>query len=178
MFKKLALSLVMVLFLALPVMAENVYISIGGSHVIENIDTKTHLIDLDNTQGLNLRAGKILNDNLAIEITYDYLSPFTWSGYGLTANLDIQTLILAGKLTAGDKLKPYLTAGMGLMHGELNISYLSDSETDLCGKAGIGIDCMITDKVSLGLETAYIIGLNDLDQVRYIQTTCGIAYHF
>ncbi len=177
MFKKLAISLITILFLALPVAAD-MYISVGGSYVIENIDTEISQVELDNTQGLNLRVGNQINDNFAIELTYDYLDSFTWSGYGLNINVDIETLMLAAKITAGEKLKPYLTAGAGIMRGELSVLGMSESETDLCGKIGAGIDYMITDNISLGIEGAYILGFNDLDQIEYLQTTCGIAYHF
>ena len=180
--KKLITLIIAVLFIATPVLAEDMYIGVGGSYVYEDIDSGISEVDFDDTQGLNLRAGYNINDNLALELTYDYLEEFNWSGYGINADVDIETLMLAVKISAGEEIKPYLTVGAGVMRGKLDVSWLgmsvSESETDLCAKAGVGVDCFVTDDMSIMVEGAYVWGLNDLDDVGYTMITCGVAYHF
>ncbi len=167
-----------IVFVATPAWAEGMYIGVGGSYVYEDIDTGIGT-DFDNTQGLNLRAGYNINNNLAVEVVYDYLDEFNMDNNVIDATLDIETLMLAVKLSAGDKIRPYLTGGAGVMQGKLNISTgQSESETDLCAKAGAGIDYKITDDMSLMTEAAYIFGFDDLDDIGYTQITCGVAYHF
>jgi len=180
MIKRLILAFMAVLLMSVPAMAEDTYISIGGVYAIENFDTG--LIDFDNTEGLNLRAGCNITDTFAVELTYDYLPGFSWSYDGLSADADIETLMLAGKLSTGEKVRPYFTGGIGVMRGDLTVSYLGQaltaSESDMCGKAGIGVDYFIEDNVSLGLEGAYVVGFGDMDMVEYTMITCGVALHF
>ncbi|MBW2174083.1 MAG: hypothetical protein JRF64_05460 [Deltaproteobacteria bacterium] len=53
-----------------------------------------------------------------------------------------------------------------------------DDEADLCVKLGLGADYFATENVSIGLEAAYVWGLSDVEEVRYVDLTLGVAYHF
>jgi len=179
--KKLITLLIAVIVLAFNsnAIANDMYIGVGGTYAIEDFNTN---VDFDNTEGLNLKTGYKFDKNISIELSYDYLPGFTWTDGDISAEADIETLMLAVKITAGDKVKPYLTGGAGLMRGDLNVSYLgqsvSVSENGMCAKTGIGIDYFIKDNISIGFESSYIWGLNDMDGVDYVTVTYGIAYHF
>ena len=173
---KITLLIIAVLFLTTPVYAEDVYVGIGGTYAYENFDAG---VDYSNTEGLNLKAGYIINDNLAIELNYDYLQDFKYSGEIISATADVETLILAVKISTGEKVKPYIVGGLGVMRGELTASTgQSESETDMCAKSGVGVDYFVTDDVSVGIEGAYVWGFNDLEGVEYTQIICGVSYHF
>ena len=177
--KKILILTIIGLFLsAMPVMAE-MYVGIGGSYVYENFDAG---VDFGDGSGINLKAGYVLNDNVAIELSYDYLQDFDYSDAVVSVEADIETLMAAVKISTGEELRTYLIGGLGVMRGELTAEAFglrdSASENDLCAKAGAGIDYFVTDEVSVGVEGAYVWGFGDLDGVEYTQVTCGVAYHF
>ena len=176
---KITLLIIAVLFLTTPVYAEDVYVGIGGTYAYENFDVG---VDFGDGSGINLKAGYVLNDNVAIELSYDYLQDFDYSDAVVSAEADIETLMAAVKISTGEELRTYLIGGLGVMRGELIAEAFglrdSASENDLCAKAGAGIDYFVTDEVSVGVEGAYVWGFNDLEGVEYTQIICGVSYHF
>ncbi|MDY6854023.1 MAG: outer membrane beta-barrel protein [Thermodesulfobacteriota bacterium] len=54
----------------------------------------------------------------------------------------------------------------------------NDSMSDMCSKFGLGADIFINDNWSIGIETSFIFGEGDLDKIKYMKATAGIAYHF
>jgi len=92
---------------------------------------------------------------------------------------EVWTLMLLTKFSAdiGTGMpKPFLVAGGGLMYVEVGGG--ADDEADLCVKLGLGADYFATENVSIGLEGAYVWGLNDVEEVRYVDLTLGVAYYF
>jgi len=82
-----------------------------------------------------------------------------------------------------EKVKLSTVVGAGLMHtdselpDETSIS-VSDDETDLCAKVGLGLDFFAFQDISLGIEGNYTFGFGDLDDIMYFNFTIGAAYHF
>lgn len=181
------------------------YIGIGGSYAYEDFDVDDEDIgaigpdmDFDNTWGINLKAGYHFNKLFSVEFDFDYLPGFecdesiTYLGVPISvdAEADITTYMLAAKISPdlGSKItKPFVVVGFGMMHGEIDITASapgfgsasdSDSETDTCAKLGLGVDFFARKNVSIGVEGNYVWGFGDMDEVRYINLTCGVAYHF
>lgn len=181
------------------------YVGLGGSYALENfnedemgINENTGAnIDFDNATGINVKVGYQLTDLFALEFDFNKLSSFdgsdtvTYSGYPLTldAKIDITTYMLVAKFTPALNLKsakPFIVAGYGIMEGDMDVdgSLLgipiseSDSESDQAVKAGIGIDFFVNENVSIGIEGDYVVGLGDLDNIKYTNLSLGAAYHF
>ena len=180
------------------------YIGIGGSYAYEDFDIEDEDfeemgldVDFDNTQGINLKAGYHFNKLFSLEFNFDLLSSFEWDDsttylgvpVNVDAEADITTYMLAGKISpdfGSEIIRPFVVAGFGIMHGEIDVTASapgysfsdSDSETDTCAKIGIGVDFFAKENVSIGLEGNYVWGFGDMDEVRYMNYTLGVAYHF
>ena len=181
------------------------YIEIGGSYAYENFDMDDEDIeaigldvDFDNTWGINLKAGYHLNKLFSVEFDFNYLPDFEWDDsttylgvpISVDAEADITTYMLVGKISPdlGSKItRPFVVVGFGVMHGEMDVTAsalgfgstsASDSDTDACAKIGLGVDFFARKDVSIGVEGNYVWGFGDMDEVRYINLTCGVAYHF
>lgn len=203
------------------------YIGIGGSYAQQDFDINSDVSswlnnhgvndDFSNTGGINLKVGYRINDMGSLELVLDHLPGFDWdyersyscsryyANEKLSADVDITTLMLAGKVTpdfGSDIIRPFITAGIGLMYKELDVelkqtvtgrynSYsnkagLSESDISPCFKLGAGIDFFIKDNISLGIEAAYVVGAGSLelleqeiiDECKYMNYTFGAAYYF
>lgn len=179
-----------------------IYIGIGGSYVIENFDVKPENIlgttydpDFDDTRGVNVKIGNHFTEWFSLEFDYDYLFDFesekTLNIIGLPVktelNAQINTYMIVAKFSAGSMMvQPFLVAGGGMMNVEADAkasaletsAFDSDSETDPCAKAGLGLNFFLNDNVSIEMEGAHVWGFNDLDEIRYFSLTLGLGYHF
>jgi len=60
----------------------------------------------------------------------------------------------------------------------------SESDTQACGKVGLGVDWWATPEVTVGLEGTYVFGFSDHDfdgaeiGISYFNIGLGVAYHF
>jgi len=178
------------------------YFGVGGSYIAEDVDLASVSLygavyepDFDDTAGINVKVGGYITEYLSLEMNFDYLFESSWSETRYVyytpvtcqMSAEVWTLMLAGKLfVAPGSLRPFLTAGWGLMRLDLDEKISipgaaissSDNETDMCTKLGVGVDYFIDDNKSLGLEVAYVLGHGDLDEIRYFDYTLGFAYHF
>jgi opacity protein-like surface antigen len=209
---------------------KNVYLGIGGSYAVEDFqhddidfdDTFSVKVDFDDSWGLDLKCGFHVNDFISLEAVYNHCAEFNTDeslsesttvdsttvggNIAVEGGLDINTVMLAGKLSVPWKIRPFIVAGAGLMHaglrGEVTASvsvdgvsesvYVSDSDSDTqgCAKFGGGFDFFATDNVSVGVEGSYVFGFDDatfaldsfsdeiLIDIRYYSFTLGVAYHF
>ncbi len=185
---------------------KGMYIGIGGNYALENFDLdRTPTMDAlglkdwdyDDSPGLNLKAGYQFNRLFAVEFLFDYFFGFdtdqtiSIEGHPIkfSAEGELMTFIVAGKLSpdmGSTTVRPYVTAGLGWMDAELDADISSlgyaiqknTSDSDFCGKVGIGVDFYATKNVSLGIEASYINGFGDVDNIRYTNLNAGVAYHF
>jgi hypothetical protein len=55
----------------------------------------------------------------------------------------------------------------------------SESLSDLCGKLGLGLDVFVNRHLSVGTEVAYVLGLGDVEDFKYLSwTILQAAFHF
>jgi len=182
------------------------YVGIGGNYAIQNFDTDEvnqelspyglHM-NFDDSPGFSARVGYSFSKLFSAELVYDYFSDFSWnqttiiSGTPVTVKMEteIMTFMIAGKLSpnvGSETVRPYITAGAGMMRGKLDLTgtaagftaSASESESDACGKIGVGIDFYATKNISVGFEGSYVMGFGDMDNIRYTNLNLGVAYHF
>lgn len=184
------------------------YVGIGGSWAIENFDTDDleddllNLVDVDFDDGWGGSAtiGYHVNDNCSIAFVYSYLTDFEWDesigGTGvidIDSDLDVMTFMLEGKYSMTGDVSPYVVLGAGAMYADWDgdvtvyaapIASGSESDTQVCGKVGLGVDWWATPEVTIGLEGSYVFGFSDHDfdgaeiGIRYFNIGLGVAYHF
>ena len=168
-----------------------VYFGLGGSYSIEDFDTS---LDYDSKSGGRFKFGYNLNNNISLEFDYDYvffeLDEVRIGGGGYTdsveADLDIMTYLLSMKITPDTRvLKPYVIFGFGVMDAKAeggfgvgDVSFrASADDTDGAARFGLGIDFYPTSVFSIGLEASYVMGISDLENIRYIPCILGFAFH-
>ena len=207
--KKFFVAAVMVLiFLSSNLYAQDtgLYIGIGGNYALQNFDTSDLNndlrpyglnVDFDNSPGFNAKVGYHFSKLFSAEFVYDYFTDFSWSQttrisgvpVAVDAKIKIWTFMIAGKLSpdiGSEVVRPYITAGIGRMHGDLDVTAsaggftaaTSDSADDNCAKFGVGVDFYATKNISVGLEGSYVVGFGDMDNMKYTNLSLGVAYHF
>lgn len=156
--------------------------------MIEYFDTASD-IDYEETCGLNVKVGCHYNRLFSFEFNFDYLPGFERSKsdrYLYSSSvLDITTYMLAAKLTPdinSGSFIPFIVGGLGIMETNYKDSFGrgSYSESDPCAKLGLGVDFFRFETLSIGVEANYVWGLGAgaLDEISYINSTFGVAYHF
>ena len=148
---------------------DDFYVGAGGSYAIESFDDTP---DVDNSWGVNARIGYHTHPLLDVQFDLDYLSKFECG----CSDLEILTYMVALKgyfHQSTEKVKLSTVVGAGIMHADANAD-----DTDWCGKVGLGLDFFTTQEISLGIEGNYTFGFGDLEDIRYLNLTVGVAYHF
>ena len=168
------------------------YMGISGLYAIENLDeqqTKDKFsgpieIDFDDSWGVRVKGGWILNKYFTSEALFEYIAPFEAKTGGNKDELDAMSFTLNGKFTcpAHETFVPYAVVGIGVMNAYEDIVYdgatSKTSDWGVSLRAGLGVDYYINEDFSLELEGAYAAGLGCVDHVRYSTIAFGIAYHF
>lgn len=171
---------------------KNYYIKIDGLCVIESIDeyqTKNkfrgHInVDFSNSWGVQARIGYIFNRYFSTELMCEYIFPFEASLGTTEDKLDVMSFTMNGKFTYPiyKQIIPYVIVGVGPLNAYEDISYKgTNSTTNDWGfaiRGGLGVDYYINQNSSIGLESAYVNGLSDINHIKYITISLGIAYHF
>ncbi len=171
---------------------KNYYIGISGLYAIENLDEQQTQdkfigpieVDFDNSRGVRVMGGYIVNKYFTSEALFDYLDNFEAKTGADTDKLDVMNFTLNGKFTCPDHetVIPYAVVGVGVMNAYEDITFNgATSKTSDWGasfRAGLGIDYYANEDISLQLEGAYTAGLGCVDHVRYTTIALGIAYHF
>ncbi len=105
--------------------------------------------------------------------------------------MEIETTGIAVKLSptmseTHKNLTPYLVLGFGVMNADVGGAFslvfhqysVRGNETDLFYQIGLGLEVLITQRISAMFDVNCVYGLNDLDEINYINNKIGIAYHF
>lgn len=170
-----------------PIRGGGFYVGVGGNYAFENLDDVGD-VDIDAVWGINARAGYQFNKLFSVEFVYDYLDKF--SADDVDAGVQIMTFIIAGKISpniGSEIVRPYITAGAGLMHGEIDSIFYIDgfepikesrSDDNFCAKIGAGIDFYATKNISIDIEGSYVMGFDTMDWIKYVNLNLGVAYHF
>lgn len=112
------------------------------------------------------------------------------------AEMDFFTgMAFARVSTPWNIFKPYLSIGAGMIWQDADVEYsvslqdtsidtstLSDidydSYSDICAKAGIGIEMRPLDKYSFWFEASYTAGFNEMEDIKYSNFTAGASIFF
>jgi opacity protein-like surface antigen len=119
---------------------------------------------------------------------------------GADLEVDVMTFMLEAKYGMSGTFSPFAVVGVGLMYADADYDldasvrldgtsgYFSigdsDSDTQPCGKVGLGVDWWATPDVTVGLEGSYVFGFSEHEfddvetDIRYFNVGLGIAYHF
>lgn len=168
------------------------YVGAGGVYSKLDFDIRD---EFDSTIGINLKAGYRVNDICSWELSFDHLPGFNWKNptnyKSLKAKVNINTIMIVSKIAPDFGLysvKPFIMAGLGLMHSKLKIEdtnntkgfYASAYEINPCFKLGAGVDYFVKDNMALNAEISYVLGTGTLavKDSRHINYTFGVAYYF
>lgn len=168
------------------------YVGVGGTYMFPNFDYGD-TVDWDSyAWGLNAKIGYRLARTLYIQMDVDYVLPIDGvlkANESIGGDVEILTGIvsLKGYFPQFTIIKPYVIAGAGIMH--YNVDYNAaarasgfqlpdDDETSFCFKVGGGVDFFINDSVSFGIEGNYTGGMEDVDEVEYINIGAGLNFYF
>jgi opacity protein-like surface antigen len=170
----------LLLALALPELAaagdfdrSGFYLGVGGSYTAalwdEELEDEFGIpVNVDDAWGVNARAGVRIWKALAVEAQYEWLDAyaaevnnveaFEVESHALTANLKLYLPIW--------RIHPYLLAGVGFAHIELDDSLglgLSESETSLAGRGALGLDVYLTEHIALYAEGGVLVVDEEID---------------
>lgn len=166
---------------------KDLYIGVGGSYAIENFD-EVH--PLDDSWGFNAKIGYQFHEDLKLQFDFDYLFKFEGDGHREKFKGDVKILTyifsLKGYFPVNyHNIRPFIIAGGGVMYADADVKSSSGSEpsfapheTHFCGKLGGGLDWLVSERFTLGLEGNYTVGTKDLIDVRYFHFILGATYHF
>jgi opacity protein-like surface antigen len=169
------------------------YIGAGGQHAWENFQNVPSDVNVDDSWGLNFRAGYQLNRYLAIEANYDWYDGFDWkfnhNNYydnNLDVKLEVQTLLFDLKAMYPIKnFVPYVRVGGGWMWANFDVRnsyynshYESDTFDDFAWDVGGGFSVYLTPNICIGPSFRYVMGTGDVDNIRYSTLGFGLEFHF
>jgi len=164
-------------------------ISIGGSYQITNLALNEDAVDWEgNSWGIFAKLGYRLSHTVFFQLDVDYIPEI--EGVFKTDNSakeEVEVLTgnfsLKGYLPNTTTLKPFVVAGFGIMHYDIDLNdeakslgyYLNfEDETSLCFKVGGGLDFFINQSAAIGAEANYTAG-NDIGYYNFILSA---AFYF
>jgi opacity protein-like surface antigen len=163
------------------------YVGLGASHQGNNYDFED-VVDWDeSTWGINAKFGYRLTPVVSFQFDVDWIPEVEGvlkSDRSLGGEVAVYTGIfsLKGYFPTSKPVKPFIIAGFGIMHYDLDstqsLGAASDDKTDLCFKIGGGLDVFINESFSIGLEGNYTAGREKVDAIEYWNFILGAAYHF
>lgn len=157
-------------------------IGIGGSYQITNLALNEDAVDWEgNSWGIYAKLSYRLSHTVFFQLDVDYIPEI--EGVFKTDNSakeEVEVLTgnfsLKGYLPNTTTLKPFVVAGFGIMHYDIDLNdeakslgyYLKfEDETSLCFKVGGGLDFFINQSAAIGAEANYTAG-NDIGYYNFI----------
>lgn len=147
---------------------------------LENFDLvgTNETIEKEESWGLNLKFGYVLDEYISLEIDYDFIKGFEgillYNNSYIAIDMQIYTIMPMFKTSIGsDKYKNYFSTGLGYMHMDWG-----GVKTDVCWKAGVGFDYFFTKNLSLGANINYVVGLGDVKFVEYYNGSLDLSFIF
>jgi len=149
-------------------------------------------VKVDETIGVDLRAGYRIHRNLAAEVQFQWLSDVKVKAAGIKL-LEVETWTLTGNLKVyaltdriaavlmGGRVQPFLLAGVGLMHfdiGDPLVPLTDDDGQDLAARFGAGIDFYATKEIGFCFDVTYLIATGDVDGLDHVGLSLGAIYRF
>lgn len=180
--KSLGLVICMLATLAIPSAVEaqddygrtGVYIGGGMGFGFEQFEG-TDGLNIGTGVGGDLWAGYRFHPNVAAELQLEYLDRFDLGP--IEGNALTFTGNLKGYLTTG-RVQPFAVVGAGVTRAEFKLFGSSASETDFSARFGGGLDCYVTERVSLGAAASYVLTTGSIDGFDYVSLVFGAQYRF
>ena len=168
------------------------YIGISTLYAFESFDEENTQdkfmgnvsVDFDNTWGLQIKGGYIINEYFSGEGRVEYLIPAESElGYDYESDLEVFNASLNGKVTIPIKeyFIPYGLLGFGIVNSYEKITGpQSNKKSDwgIGSRIGFGADIPIHQNVAIGFEVSYLLGFGNVDHVRYGTIGIGALYRF
>lgn len=163
------------------------YLGVGASYAISLIDQPVERVTLqqvsvDNSLGINARAGYRFLSWLAAELEYEWTSGFEVKGAGGAKLLRLEgnILTLNGKvILPTGRVQPYLLAGFGgtafSVTDQARLGF-KVSGTGAAGRLGVGVDIYVTPHIVLNLGADVVLTTNDLSQASQLRSQTGLDY--
>jgi len=166
--------------------ARNGYYLIGaGTAAFENFDNAQGYAD--DTLGFNLRAGRRLCSNAAVELEYEwyddfgYMDPSSSPGFPITTsgssvgNTDAWSLMANTKLFAlTGRVQPFALLGAGV----LAVDAGSTDKATFAGRLGGGVDVYVTENFALTVDASYVMPTAGLSDLAFTALSWGGMYRF
>lgn len=147
---------------------------------------------LDDSWGLNARAGLRLLSFLAIEAQYEWMDDFQIQPSNALPNIDITGHTLTGNLKFYipiRRVQPYFLAGFGFTKYKFAAQgFDSYTDTFFAGRVGAGADIYLTKKWAINAEASALLTASDLENIgqnldslsslHYISASLGLMYRF
>jgi len=157
------------------------YLGLAGTAAFENFHN-TGGNSVDDTVGLNARAGYRINETLATELEFEWAQDFQFDGSGGTS-ADIYSLTLNGKYYfLPGRIQPLVVGGVGYAHADVSGGGVDASPDDLTFRFGGGVDFYATEHIVLQLEATYFIPPKawsmTMHDLQYTSLSWGAAYRF
>ena len=171
------------------------YVEISGLYVVEDTNGEQTIakfsgpisIDFDDSWGGQLVFGHIYDDMISFEAMLEYIAQFE-SPLGNDGKGESEMEVVNGSVNAKiscpalNRVKPYIIGGVGILKAFEDISYdgatSRQNDYGVSFRAGGGVDLAVSDTFSVGLEVAYVSGVDDVDHVKYTTVSFGLGYRF
>ncbi len=135
---------------------------------------------VDDSLGLDLRAGVRLHPHFATELAFQWIEGFDVSNGGNLNEIEIWTLtgnVKAYLLTG--QVQPFAMLGMGVMESEKElIGGLVREDTVFVARLGGGLDFYASKNVVLVLEVSYVLPAPSIEELKYLSLSWGFQYRF
>ncbi|MFT4569398.1 MAG: hypothetical protein ACI8TX_000769 [Hyphomicrobiaceae bacterium] len=159
------------------------YLIGAGSYALEQFSGDFKDVG-DDTFGFNVRAGKRVNDRVAVEVQFESFDDFSKSddpdieAWALTANAKIFAMTGC--------VQPYLLIGAGMLSvnedpigGADNVVAAGGRDTEkLLARLGLGTDVYVTENIAVTGDATYLLPTGDIENFNAIAFSLGLMYRF
>ena len=141
-------------------------------------------VDFDNTGGIQLKGGYILNEYLSAEARFEYLIPAESElGFGYESDMEVLNASINGKGTIPLKefFIPYGLFGLSIINSYEKITGTGSqkkSDWGIGSRIGFGADMPVINNVALNFEVSHVFGFGNVDHIQYTTIGIGASYRF
>ncbi len=131
---------------------------------------------LDNATSLGARLGYNIDSKQTLELGYDFMDSIDYKDMVPGRDTDAHQITanyLYHFMEAGDRIRPYLLAGVGVEDFTNNLAGLKDGGI---GNVGLGLKLLLTEAIALRLEARDFIRFSDGGNT--LAYTAGLAFPF
>lgn len=139
-------------------------------------------VEVDPSFGLVGKVGARITPRVALEARYEWMEDFETSFAGneiAETTTSTVTADVKGYLGTG-RIQPYLSAGAGFLRAKSDdpTSSFQKTDTDFAARFGGGVDFYLTEVVGLSLDTSYVVGTGDVENLDYVSVGAGVFLRF